>query len=62
MKLRKKNVSVIGLALVHTLDSYAETGEEYTKILEQIVLQNSLEDFEGVKLANSGQYNKALNL
>ena len=62
VKLRKKNVSVIGLALVHTLDSYAETGEEYTKILEQIVLQNSLEDFEGVKLANSGQYNKALNL
>ena len=59
--LRKKNKKINGLALTDTLENYAETGSEYTKILEQIITQNRLMDFEPVKLANSVQ-KKELNL
>ena len=38
------------LKLVNYLDKYAETGIEYTKILRQIILQNSLTDFDDVKI------------
>tara|TARA_B100000965_G_scaffold378562_1_gene373588 strand:- start:696 stop:2186 length:1491 start_codon:yes stop_codon:yes gene_type:complete len=51
--LRKKNKTISGLKLIHTLDNYAETGKEYTKILGQIIEQNSLTDFENVILANT---------
>ena len=36
-----------------TLKKYAQTGSEYTKILNQIITQNRLSDFEPVKLVNS---------
>ena len=32
---------------------YAQTGSEYTRILNQIITQNRLSDFEFVKLVNS---------
>ena len=38
------------LELVKFLDKYAETGVEYTKILKQIILQNSLTEFDDVKI------------
>ena len=38
------------LELVKHLDKYAETGVEYTKILKQIIKQNSLTDFDDVKI------------
>ena len=38
------------LILADSLDSYAATGIEYTKILKQIIKQNSLKDFDDVKL------------
>jgi Bax protein len=53
--LREKNKKITGLLLTKTLNSYAETGSEYTKILEQIITQNRLMDFELVRLTNSGQ-------
>jgi Bax protein len=53
--LRAKNKKITGLILTKTLNSYAQTGEAYTKILEQIITQNRLMDFELVKLTNSGQ-------
>ncbi len=59
--LRKKSKSISGLKLIHTLDNYAETGKEYTKILSQIIEQNSLMDFENVILANT-VVKKQLNL
>ena len=59
--LRKKSKSISGLKLIHTLDNYAETGKEYTKILSQIIEQNSLTDFENVILANT-VVKKELNL
>ena len=53
LKLREKNKVVSGLELTDTLKNYAQTGSEYTKILNQIIKQNRLSDFEPVKLVNS---------
>ena len=52
-QLREKNKTITGLALTDTLKNYAQTGSEYTKILNQIIKQNDLSDFELVKLVNS---------
>ncbi len=52
-QLRNKNKKITGLALTDTLKNYAQTGSEYTKILNQIITQNRLTDFELVKLVNS---------
>jgi Bax protein len=52
-KLRTKKKSIEGIKLIHTLNSYAETGKIYTQTLAKMMEQNSLEDFEGVKLTNS---------
>ncbi len=52
-QLRDKNKKITGLALTGTLKNYAQTGSEYTKILNQIITQNRLSDFEPVKLVNS---------
>ena len=51
--LRDKNKKITGLALTGTLKNYAQTGSEYTKILNQIITQNRLSDFEPVRLVNS---------
>ena len=51
--LREKNKKISGLDLTDTLKNYAQTGSEYTKILNQIINQNRLYDFELVKLVNS---------
>ena len=51
--LRDKNKKIKGLELTETLNNYAQTGSEYTKILNQIIKQNRLTDFEPVRLVNS---------
>ena len=51
--LREKNKEIKGLELTETLNNYAQTGLEYTKILNQIIRQNRLTDFEPVRLVNS---------
>ena len=51
--LREKNNKISGLELTNTLNNYAQTGSEYTKILNQIIKQNKLTDFEPVRLVNS---------
>ena len=38
------------MILTEHLDSYAETGKEYVKILQQIIRQNNLTDFDDAKL------------
>ena len=38
------------LELANYLNSYAETGEEYTKILKKIIEQNNLKDFDKAKI------------
>ena len=51
--LREKNKKISGLELTETLNNYAQTGSEYTKILNQIIKQNRLTDFEPVSLVSS---------
>ena len=38
------------MVLSEYLDKYAETGKEYVKILQQIIKQNGLTDFDDAKL------------
>ena len=51
--MRKGKKDISGLELTETLKNYAQTGSEYTKILNQIIRQNRLTDFEPVRLVNS---------
>ena len=53
LSLREKNKKISGLELTETLNNYAQTGSEYTKILNQIIKQNRLTDFELVSLVGS---------
>ena len=53
LSLRDKKRKISGLELTETLNNYAQTGSEYTKILNQIIRQNRLTDFEPVRLVNS---------
>jgi len=47
---RDNNEKLDSLILADSLDKYAATGLEYTKILKKIIKQNSLKDFDDVKL------------
>ena len=47
---RDNDEKLNSLILADSLDQYAATGLEYTKILKQIIKQNSLKDFDDVKL------------
>ena len=60
-ELRSRKRTIQGIKLIHTLSNYAQTGVEYTKIIAKMMEQNSLEDFENVKLTNSVE-KKELNL
>lgn len=51
--LRKKNKQLKGLDLIHELDNYAQTGKKYTIIIEKIIKQNSLDDFETVSVLDN---------
>ena len=47
---RDNNEKLDSLILANSLDKYAATGLEYTEILKKIIKQNSLKDFDDVKL------------
>ena len=47
---RDNDEKLDSLILADCLDLYAATGKEYTKILKKIINQNSLKDFDDVKL------------
>jgi len=49
-KLRQSATEVTGLALIKYLKNYSEIGVKYTEIIEGIVVQNSLTDFDKVNL------------
>jgi Bax protein len=59
--MRSQNKKLSGLDLIHELGNYAQTGKEYTKILEKIIKQNDLDEFETVKI-NDFKENKQLKL
>ena len=49
-ELRDKGKKLDSIILSEYLDKYAETGKEYVKILQQIIRQNNLIDFDDAKL------------
>ena len=52
-ELRDKGKKLDSIILTEYLDKYAETGKEYVKILQQIIKQNNLRDFDDAKLLPS---------
>ena len=48
--MRERDQKLDSLELAVYLDKYAATGVEYTKIIKKIIEQNSLQDFDKVKL------------
>jgi len=52
-ELRDDSQKLDSMILSEYLDKYAETGKEYVKILQQIIKQNNLKDFDDAKLLPS---------
>ena len=52
-ELRDADKKLNSIILSEHLDKYAETGKEYVKILQQIIRQNNLTDFDDAKLMPS---------
>ena len=52
-ELRDEGKKLDSMILSEYLDKYAETGKEYVKILQQIIRQNNLTDFDDAKLLPS---------
>ena len=49
-ELREMGEKLDGMVLSEHLDRYAETGKQYVKILQKIIRQNNLTDFDDAKL------------
>jgi len=49
-KLRQSGTTITGLALIKYLKRYASIGEKYTELIEGIMVQNSLTDFDKANL------------
>ena len=54
-ELRDAGRSLDSLILSRFLDRYAETGEKYVQVLQQIIKQNNLKDFDDAKLLPSSK-------
>jgi len=54
-ELREKGKKLDSMILTEYLDKYAETGKVYVKILQQIIRQNDLTDFDDAKLLPSSK-------
>ena len=54
-KLRDKGLPLDSLLLVKFLNQYAETGEKYVEVLQKIIKQNNLKDFDDSKLLPSSK-------
>ena len=59
-ELRDSGKKLDSMMLAKYLDKYAETGKEYVKILQQIIRQNKLTDFDDAKLLPSSTDLKSL--
>mgnify|MGYP002527617381 CR=1 FL=1 len=49
-KLRQSGTPITGLALIKYLKNYAAIGVKYTELIEGIMVQNSLTDFDKANL------------
>ncbi len=54
-KLRNKNKPLDSIILSNHLDKYAETGNEYIEVLQKIITQNNLKDFDEARLLPSSK-------
>ena len=52
-ELRDQGKKLDSMILTEYLDKYAQTGKEYVKVLQQIIKQNNLTDFDDAKLLPS---------
>ena len=52
-KLRDKGLPLNSIILSRFLNEYAETGNQYVEVLQKIIKQNNLEDFDDAKLLPS---------
>ena len=52
-ELRNKSKSLDSLILSNYLDKYAETGNQYVEVLQKIIEQNNLKDFDEARLLPS---------
>ncbi len=52
-ELRDKGLALDSLLLVKFLNQYAETGEKYVDVLQKIIKQNNLKDFDDARLLPS---------
>jgi Bax protein len=52
-ELRDKEKKLDSMILSEYLDKYAETGKEYVRVLQQIIKQNNLTDFDDARLLPS---------
>ena len=59
-EMRDDKKKLDSLVLSKYLYNYAETGKEYIKILQQIIRQNQLTDFDDAKLLPSSMDLKSL--
>ena len=51
--MRDEEKKLDSITLSEYLDKYAETGKEYVRVLQQIIKQNNLTDFDDAKLLPS---------
>ena len=51
--MRDDGKKLDSIILTEHLDKYAETGKEYVRVLQQIMKQNNLSDFDDAKLLPS---------
>jgi len=54
-ELRDKNKPLDSLVLSKHLDKYAETGSQYIEVLQKIIEQNNLKDFDEARLLPSSK-------
>ena len=54
-QLRNKNKQLDSIVLSNHLDKYAETGTEYIEVLQKIITQNNLKDFDEARLLPSSK-------
>ncbi len=54
-KLRNQNKPLDSLILSEHLDKYAETGNQYIEVLQKIIRQNNLKDFDEARLLPSSK-------
>ena len=59
-KLRDIDEPLDSMILSSYLDKYAETGSQYVKVLQKIIAQNNLKDFDDAKLLPSSKDLKSL--